>query len=111
MVLTSAKKRGRKFLNPVPTDEAGFDKMIPILKEYINNSAENTPKTPFGPFKTDTSVYNAKPKTGLRITWIGHSSLLIEIDGNRILTDPVWSERASFLSFMGPKRFFESPLA
>ena len=33
---------------------------------------------------------------------IGHSSLLIEIDGRRILTDPVWSDRVSFSSFLGP---------
>jgi len=37
MSLTGSQKKGNKFLNPVPTDEAGFDKMIPILKEYINN--------------------------------------------------------------------------
>src|ERR1700722_15290872 len=111
MVLAGAKKRGNKFLNPVPTTEGGFDKIVPILKEYINNSAENTPTKTMGPFKTDPSVYNKAPLTGLRVTWIGHSSLLIEMDGNRILTDPVWSERTSFLSFMGPKRFFEPPLA
>jgi L-ascorbate metabolism protein UlaG (beta-lactamase superfamily) len=111
MSLTGAKKKDRKFQNPVPTNEAGFDKIIPILKEYYNNTAENTPKQPIGPFKTDISVYNTPPASGLRITWIGHSSLLIEIDGKRILTDPVWSERVSFLSFMGPKRFFEPPLA
>jgi len=111
MSLSGAKKKGKKFLNPIPTNEAGFDKMIPILKEYINNKAENTPKKTIGPFKTDTSVYKSPPASGLRITWIGHSSLLIEIDGKRILTDPVWGERASFLSWLGPKRFFEPPLA
>jgi L-ascorbate metabolism protein UlaG (beta-lactamase superfamily) len=110
MSLAGARKSGRKFLNPIPTSDAGFGKMIPILKEYINNSAENTPKQPLGPFKTDVSVYKTPPKNGLRITLVGHSSLLIEIDGKRILTDPVWSERVSFLSFMGPKRFFEPPL-
>jgi L-ascorbate metabolism protein UlaG (beta-lactamase superfamily) len=110
MSFEHAHKEGRKYLNPIPTDEAGFDKMIPILREYINNTAENTPKKTLGPFKTDTSVYKKDPASGLRITLIGHSSLIIEIDGVRILTDPVWSERASFLSFMGPKRFFEPPL-
>ncbi len=110
MSLRGARKRGRKFLNPIPTDEAGFGKIIPILKEYINNSAENTPKNPLGPFKTHASVYQTPPAGGLRVTWLGHSSLLIEIDGKRILTDPVWSERTSFLSFMGPKRFFAPPL-
>src|SRR5882757_5804087 len=111
MSLESARKKGNKFLNPIPTDEAGFSKFVPILKEYINSQAETVPKHLLGPFKTDVSIYQKPPAGGLRITWIGHSSLLIEIDGKRILTDPVWSERASFLSFMGPKRFFEAPLA
>jgi len=111
MSLTGARKKGKKFLNPIPTDEAGFGKMIPILKEYYNNTAENTPKKQLGPFKTDVSVFNSAAATGLRITLIGHSSLLIEIDGKRILTDPVWSERVSFSSFFGPKRFFEPPIA
>jgi L-ascorbate metabolism protein UlaG (beta-lactamase superfamily) len=111
MSLAGARKKGRKFQNPIPTNEAGFGKMIPILKEYINNKAENTPKQTIGPFKTDTSVYQNPPESGLRITLIGHSSLLIEIDGKRILTDPVWSNRASFSTLFGPKRFFQPPLA
>ncbi|HVW94566.1 MAG TPA: MBL fold metallo-hydrolase [Mucilaginibacter sp.] len=110
MSLSGAQKKGKKFLNPIPTDEAGFGKMIPILKEYYYNKAENTPKKQIGPFKTDTAIFDAPPSTGLRITLIGHSSLLIEIDGKRILTDPVWSDRASFSSHFGPKRFFSPPL-
>jgi len=110
MSLESASKKGSKFLNPIPTDAGGFGKLIPILREYYTNTAETTPKRSLGPFKTNPSIYKKKPASGLRITWIGHSSLLIEIDGKSILTDPVWSERASFLSFMGPKRFFEPPL-
>ncbi|MDB5137440.1 MAG: fold metallo-hydrolase [Mucilaginibacter sp.] len=110
MSLDSASKKGGKFLNPIPTDAGGFSKLIPILKEYINNKAETVPKQPLGPFTTKASIYNKPPASGLRITLIGHSSLLIEIDGKRILTDPVWSERVSFLSFMGPKRFFDPPL-
>jgi L-ascorbate metabolism protein UlaG (beta-lactamase superfamily) len=99
-----------KFQNPIPTDEAGFSKMIPIIREAINNKAENSPKRTLGPFTTKTGIYATPPKSGLRITLVGHSSLLIEIDGKRILTDPVWSERTSFLSFIGPKRFFQPPM-
>jgi L-ascorbate metabolism protein UlaG (beta-lactamase superfamily) len=109
MSITPVRKKGRKYLNPIPTDAAGFDKLIPILYEYATNKEQHTPIHPLGPFKTDTSIY--KTPSDLRITWIGHSSLLIEIDGKRILTDPVWSERASFSSFFGPKRFFEPPIA
>jgi L-ascorbate metabolism protein UlaG (beta-lactamase superfamily) len=111
MSLSGSQKKGKKFLNPVPTDEAGFDKLIPILKEYINNKAEAVPKKTLGPFKTDVSIYNTPPAGGLRVTWVGHSSLLIEIDGKRILTDPVWSNRVSFSQFIGPKRFFQPPIA
>jgi N-acyl-phosphatidylethanolamine-hydrolysing phospholipase D len=40
-----------------------------------------------------------------RVTWIGHSTLLVQIDGVNVLTDPQWSERASPVSFAGPRRF------
>jgi L-ascorbate metabolism protein UlaG (beta-lactamase superfamily) len=111
MSLSGSQKKGRKFINPVPTDAGGFGKLIPILKEYITNKAEVIPKNTLGPFKTDTSVYATPPKSGLRITWVGHSSLLIEIDGKRILTDPVWSNRVSFSQRFGPQRFFQPPIA
>jgi len=111
MKLEGSKKKEGKYLNPIPTAEAGFAKLIPILVEYATNKAENTPKIPLGPFTTDVTVYTTPPANGLRITWFGHSSLLIEIDGRRILTDPVWSDRVSFSQSFGPKRFFEPPLS
>ena len=39
------------------------------------------------------------------VTWVGHATLLIQVDGVNILTDPQWSDRASPMSFAGPKRF------
>jgi len=39
------------------------------------------------------------------VGWFGHSSLLIRIEGQTLLTDPVFGERASVVSFLGPKRF------
>jgi N-acyl-phosphatidylethanolamine-hydrolysing phospholipase D len=39
-----------------------------------------------------------------RITWIGHATMLVQIDGVNVLTDPIWSERASPISFAGPRR-------
>ena len=43
-------------------------------------------------------------QTAPTVTWIGHATLLIQLAGVNILTDPQWSERASPLSFAGPKR-------
>jgi L-ascorbate metabolism protein UlaG (beta-lactamase superfamily) len=45
------------------------------------------------------------------VTWLGHSTVLVEIDGVRLLTDPVWGERVSPVSFAGPRRFHRAPLA
>ncbi|MGW2813332.1 MBL fold metallo-hydrolase [Streptomyces sp. NPDC001415] len=50
------------------------------------------------------------PPTGLRLTWMGHSSVLAEIDGRRVLFDPVWGERCSPFAFAGPKRLHPVPL-
>ncbi|MET7611953.1 MBL fold metallo-hydrolase [Streptomyces seoulensis] len=50
------------------------------------------------------------PVSGLRVTWLGHSSVLVEIDGRRVLFDPVWGERCSPFPFAGPKRLHPAPL-
>ncbi|WP_171991141.1 MBL fold metallo-hydrolase [Streptomyces sp. JHA26] len=50
------------------------------------------------------------PATGLRLTWAGHSSVLAEIDGQRVLFDPVWGERCSPFPFAGPKRLHPVPV-
>ncbi len=51
----------------------------------------------------DGSALRANPG-GDTLTWIGHSTLLIQLDGVNLLTDPTWSNRASPVSFGGPKR-------
>ena len=40
----------------------------------------------------------------MRVTWIGHATVLVQTRGLNILTDPIWSDRASPFSFIGPKR-------
>jgi hypothetical protein len=61
-------------------------------------------------FRTDSCVYQRAPESGLRVTWMGHSVMLVEIDGLRVLLDPVWHKWAAPVSWIGPTRFFESPL-
>jgi len=80
--------------------------MFKVLPRFLMNRAEKVPKRPLGPFKTDLATYEALPRSGLRVTWMGHSSMLIEIDGASLLIDPVWDERASPMRWAGPKRFF-----
>lgn len=46
---------------------------------------------------------------GLRVTWLGHATVLVEIDGLNVLTDPIFSQRASPVQFMGPRRYRGPP--
>ena len=108
--LRRAERNERRYLNPVPTTVGGWSTFRDALPQYLNNKEEKTPRTPLGPFRTDATLYGVSPASGLRVTWMGHSTLLIEIDGFRILTDPVWDLRASPLRWAGPKRFFPAPL-
>ena len=55
------------------------------------------------------SHFDTSPQPGARLSWIGHASVLVELDGVRILTDPVFSDRASPFGFAGPKRFHPTP--
>ena len=87
--------------------------ILRLLPLYLRNKAEVVPRVAPGPFVTDVQAYAMPPANGLRVTWFGHSASLIEIDGVRILIDPVWDERASPFTWAGPKRFFAptAPLA
>jgi L-ascorbate metabolism protein UlaG (beta-lactamase superfamily) len=70
-----------------------------------------TPSDPLPVVTGDRSRFAAAPASGLRVTWFGHSSLLVEIDGRRVLVDPVWGPRASPLTWAGPGRWYEPPIA
>jgi L-ascorbate metabolism protein UlaG (beta-lactamase superfamily) len=80
-------------------------------REWFFGTQQRTPPGPL-PMAADTAKALAQPlESGLRVTWLGHSTLLVEVDGARILTDPVWGERASPSTLAGPKRFHPPPLA
>ena len=80
------------------------------IGEFIAGGQRRTPPRPL-PLVDPRPPWSRAAETGLRVTWLGHSSVLIEIDGARILTDPVWGPRASPFSFSGPKRFQPAPVA
>ncbi len=109
-MLRRAQKAGRRFLNPVPTTIGGFGTLFKVLPRFLSCKEEKSPRRALGPFRTDVAAYGVPPQSGLRVTWMGHSSMLIEIDGVTVLVDPVWDERASPMQWAGPKRFFAAPL-
>ena len=108
-VQASAQWQGSSFVNRLTPEEGSFWKM---MEQWIFGGSEyRVPEEPIGIIETAARLFETAPGSGLRVTWLGHSTLLIEIDGHRLLIDPVWGERASPFNWMGPVRFYEPPLA
>jgi L-ascorbate metabolism protein UlaG (beta-lactamase superfamily) len=82
--------------------------VAPTISEFLCGGQRRTPPGPL-PSTSPVPHWSRPPETGLRATWLGHSTVLLEIDGLRVLTDPVWGERASPVTFAGPKRFQPVP--
>ncbi|HXM39531.1 MAG TPA: MBL fold metallo-hydrolase [Gemmatimonadales bacterium] len=51
------------------------------------------------------------PESQLTVTWVGHSSLLLQLGGLNVLTDPMWSDRAAPVQFAGPRRWVAPGIA
>lgn len=73
----------------MPSDKTILDKEIPVH----NITASD--------FRSDSDLF---------ATWLGHATVLVDLEGVKFVTDPVWTERASFTSLAGPKRYRPPPM-
>jgi L-ascorbate metabolism protein UlaG (beta-lactamase superfamily) len=107
-VQSSAQYQEGAFVNvePQAANDLGWD----YLQDQFFGGQRRQPEgqIPVIPFPSDQ--LSKPPSKGLKATWLGHATVLLEIDGSRLLTDPVLSERASPFHFVGPKRFHPSPI-
>jgi len=106
-VLASPNFTGGRFVNPLPRQ----DDMWLAFRRWVRGGGENRVPTgdlPMAP--ADPGRLARAPVSGLRLTWLGHSTLIVEIDGRRFLTDPMWSRRAAPFRFTGVERFYDPPL-
>uniref|UniRef100_A0A4W3J4Q5 N-acyl-phosphatidylethanolamine-hydrolyzing phospholipase D n=1 Tax=Callorhinchus milii TaxID=7868 RepID=A0A4W3J4Q5_CALMI len=79
----------------IPSSKEELDEALPIVEPYFVKDPELVGRT----------------GNGIRVTWMGHASLMVEMEGLVILTDPIFSQRASPVQFLGPKRFRSPPCA
>jgi L-ascorbate metabolism protein UlaG (beta-lactamase superfamily) len=95
-----------KFHNTITTKmDMKSGKMFGVMLEFFKNNKNREPVSMIETHKFDPAAFNDLNSDILSFTWFGHSSILIKIDRKVILIDPVFSDRASMFSFMGPKRF------
>jgi L-ascorbate metabolism protein UlaG (beta-lactamase superfamily) len=101
---------GFRNVHPVMAGLRDPSATMPTLGEFLCGGSRRVPSKPL-PSVDPKEGWSKKPGSGLRATWLGHSTVLIEIDGLRVLTDPVWGPRASPTRLAGPKRFQPVPIA
>jgi L-ascorbate metabolism protein UlaG (beta-lactamase superfamily) len=83
---------------------------LPVIGEFIFGGNARRPPAPL-PVESPLESWATPPAPkSLRVTWLGHSTMLLEIDGKRVLTDPVFGQRASPVSFAGARRFHPVPV-
>jgi L-ascorbate metabolism protein UlaG (beta-lactamase superfamily) len=103
----SPEWHGDRFENPQPM---WSDLRDALLRAFAGGS-DVEPDAPVPLARTDPAALATAPASGLRVTWFGHSSTLIEVDGVRVLTDPIWSDRASPVQWAGPHRWYAPTIA
>lgn len=98
-IARSPQWRTDHFANPEPM----WNDTVGSLRRVASGAEEDSPS---GEVPRAVPAFAEPPVSGLRVTWFGHSTSLVEIDGARVLMDPVWSERVSPVTWTGPKRWF-----
>jgi L-ascorbate metabolism protein UlaG (beta-lactamase superfamily) len=87
-------------------DETNMDRPpIEGIKQMMKKGVDRNPTAPLKTIAIDTARYNQSDSNETLITWLGHSTMLIKINGLTIITDPVFSKRASMFQFIGPQKF------
>lgn len=77
----------------IPSAKEALDRELPIVQPYFIQNPDQCGQT----------------GTSVRATWLGHATVLVEMEGLLVLTDPIFSQRASPVAFMGPKRYRDPP--
>ncbi|EYC14508.1 hypothetical protein Y032_0040g245 [Ancylostoma ceylanicum] len=109
-------RSGGRFANPPSFDKwKGISGFWSLLKwrmfEKDNSSipddnAELDEKLPVH----NLTKFESKSGSSLFATWLGHATVLVQMEGIRFITDPVWSKRVSFSQWVGPRRYRPPPM-
>jgi L-ascorbate metabolism protein UlaG (beta-lactamase superfamily) len=107
--LANPQYRDGRFVNLEPEAPSTTSLVEYTLRQFSGEEVRKPP-APVPVLAVDKMALQAAPPRGLRAFWIGHASTYVEIDGLRILLDPVFAERVSPLP-VGPGRFHAPPIA
>jgi L-ascorbate metabolism protein UlaG (beta-lactamase superfamily) len=106
-MLRSPQYRDGQFHNVVPASIAPPSSGPGVARDMLFGKELRKPARPVPLAVPDLSE---PPADGLRVTWLGHATVLVELEGKRLLFDPVWSDRVSPSSVVGPRRLHPVPV-
>jgi N-acyl-phosphatidylethanolamine-hydrolysing phospholipase D len=100
-----------RFRNDEPLDRGGISVTAPfLLRRFVGFWRERT-GAPASIANDGAFLRENARHSEPTVTWIGHATVLVQMDHVTFLTDPIWSAKPFPVSFMGPKRFAAPPLA
>lgn len=104
--------QGGRFKNLHPTIPTSLSKTLAITWRFFTETKIAAEPEQALPVETITRAnLDALSDSGIHIIKLGHSSVLLKVNGAYWLLDPVFSERASPFSFIGPSRFHQPPIS
>ena len=92
--------------DPVSVLQLNREEQRFVLRQLVFGRAASRPPAPI-PLAEPALSGDSAP---LAVSWLGHATTLVELDGYRVLTDPVWSERCSPSDVVGPQRLHPPPV-
>ncbi|MGK5677169.1 MBL fold metallo-hydrolase [Micromonospora sp. URMC 106] len=106
----SPQFRDGAFRNPGGTRSMAGAPDRNLIRELIFGKQKRRPSAPVPLLRPGAAAPAADAARELNVVWYGHASALIEIEGGKVLLDPVWSERCSPSTLVGPRRLHEPPV-
>ena len=101
---------GSGFVNPEPTRMMRPGSMGETLRRQFFGGEKRSPVSAVPVAFHTAADFASPPESGIRVTWLGHASVFVEIGGARVLFDPMFSERCSPSTLVGPSRFHPPPI-
>lgn len=98
------------FVNKVPQSPTKASEMWMMAKRQFGGDEQRIPPLPLPVMMLKPDDFPEPEKDALKAIWLGHATVYLEVDGLRILLDPVFSEYASPVQGIGPKRLHPVPV-
>jgi L-ascorbate metabolism protein UlaG (beta-lactamase superfamily) len=107
--LNSVNYKDGKFVNAIPNKKYTVGEYVEMTWKFFFGSKDG--RVPEKPLPVvQANAFQEPASIEIQYNWLGHSSIILELQGRRLFFDPVFSEKASFSQFFGPKRFHQNPI-